>query len=74
VKALTGKRVLDLRHGCAAVLRLTKRAVRDSLGVPFHQALSQLEDLYHDELMATEDAAEGLRAFTEKRPPVWTDR
>jgi cyclohexa-1,5-dienecarbonyl-CoA hydratase len=58
----------------AAVLRLTKRAVRESLGLPFHQALSQLEDLYHYELMATEDAAEGLRAFTEKRPPVWTNR
>jgi cyclohexa-1,5-dienecarbonyl-CoA hydratase len=58
----------------AAVLRLTKRAVRESLGLPFHQALGQLEDLYHYELMATEDAAEGLRAFTEKRPPVWTDR
>ena len=58
----------------AAVLRLTKRAVRESMRLPFHQALSQLEDLYHYELMATEDAAEGLRAFTEKRPPVWTDR
>jgi len=58
----------------AAVLRLTKRAVRESLGLPFHQALSQLEDLYLYELMATEDAAEGLRAFTEKRPPVWADR
>jgi cyclohexa-1,5-dienecarbonyl-CoA hydratase len=58
----------------AAVLRLTKRAVRESLGVPFHQALSQLDDLYHYELMATEDAAEGLRAFTEKRRPVWVDR
>ncbi len=58
----------------AAVLRLTKRAVRESLGLPFHLALSQLEDLYQYELMATEDAAEGLRAFSEKRPPVWSDR
>ena len=58
----------------AAVLRLTKRAVRESLGLPFHLALSQLEDLYQYELMATEDAAEGLRAFAEKRRPVWSDR
>jgi cyclohexa-1,5-dienecarbonyl-CoA hydratase len=58
----------------SVVLRLTKRAVRESLGQPFHQALCQLEDLYHYELMATEDAAEGLRAFAEKRPPVWKDR
>jgi len=58
----------------AAVLRLTKRAVRQSLGLPFHVALSQLEDLYQYELMATEDAAEGLRAFAEKRRPVWADQ
>jgi cyclohexa-1,5-dienecarbonyl-CoA hydratase len=58
----------------AAILRLTKRAVREGLGLPFHQSLGQLEDLYHYELMATEDASEGLRAFTEKRPPLWTDR
>jgi cyclohexa-1,5-dienecarbonyl-CoA hydratase len=58
----------------AAVLRLTKRAVRQSLGLPLDLALGQLEDLYHYELMATEDAQEGLRAFAEKRPPLWKDR
>jgi cyclohexa-1,5-dienecarbonyl-CoA hydratase len=58
----------------AVVLRLTKRAVRESLGVPFRLALSQLEDIYQYELMATEDAAEGLRAFAEKRRPVWSDK
>ena len=57
-----------------AVLRLTKRAVRESLGVPFHLALSQLEDLYQYQLMATEDASEGLRAFVAKRPPLWSNR
>jgi cyclohexa-1,5-dienecarbonyl-CoA hydratase len=56
------------------VLRLTKRAVTESLGAPFDGALSALEDLYRYELMATEDAAEGLRAFLEKRPPIWKDR
>jgi cyclohexa-1,5-dienecarbonyl-CoA hydratase len=63
-----------LRAQSAPVLRLTKRAVRDSLGAPFDEALTMLEELYHDELMATEDAAEGLRAFVEKRTPVWKDR
>jgi cyclohexa-1,5-dienecarbonyl-CoA hydratase len=56
------------------VLRLTKRAVLESLGVSFEAALSTVEDLYRYELMATEDAAEGLRAFLEKRAPVWRDR
>lgn len=58
----------------AAVLRLTKRAVRAAEGRPFDEALSTLEELYHGELMATADAEEGLRAFLEKRPPVWRER
>jgi cyclohexa-1,5-dienecarbonyl-CoA hydratase len=58
----------------AVVLRLTKRAVRDSLGLPFDRAIGPLENLYHGELMTTEDAMEGLRAFIEKRKPVWKNR
>lgn len=62
------------RAQSAVVLRLAKRAVREALGAPFDQALATLEALYRYELMATEDAAEGLRAFVEKRKPVWKDR
>jgi cyclohexa-1,5-dienecarbonyl-CoA hydratase len=62
------------RARSAAVLRLTKRAVTESLDTPFEDALGALEDLYRYELMTTEDAAEGLRAFLEKRTPVWRDR
>ncbi|MBI4242349.1 MAG: enoyl-CoA hydratase/isomerase family protein [Candidatus Rokubacteria bacterium] len=58
----------------AAVLRLTKRAVREAGIDNFELALVRLEDLYFDELMRTEDAAEGLRAFVEKRPPAWKHR
>jgi cyclohexa-1,5-dienecarbonyl-CoA hydratase len=58
----------------AAVLRLTKRAVRESLGLPFHLGLSQLEEIYQYQLMAMEDAEEGLRAFAEKRAPLWVNR
>ena len=63
-----------LRSSSAAVLRLTKRAVRESLGLTFEQGLAALEDLYQYELMTTADAQEGLRAFVEKRKPVWQDR
>lgn len=62
------------RAQSAIVLRLTKRAVREALGLGFAPALAGLEDLYHYELMTTADAAEGLRAFMEKRKPVWQDR
>ena len=57
----------------AAVLHLTKRALRERLGLSFHPGLSRLEDLYRYELMAIEDAHEGLRAFAEKRKPVWSN-
>jgi cyclohexa-1,5-dienecarbonyl-CoA hydratase len=62
------------RAQSAAVLRLTRRAVIEASGMPFDAGLAALEDLYRYELMATEDAAEGLRAFLEKRKPVWRDR
>jgi cyclohexa-1,5-dienecarbonyl-CoA hydratase len=58
----------------AALLRLGKRALRETLDRPFDEALAFLEDVYQYELMATEDAREGLRAVSEQRPPIWRDR
>jgi cyclohexa-1,5-dienecarbonyl-CoA hydratase len=58
----------------AAILRLTKQAVRRAQGDRFDAALSELEEMYLRRLMQTEDAEEGLRAFLAKRPPVWKDR
>jgi len=54
------------------VLRLAKRAVVRSVGAPLGDALRSVERLYLDELMRLSDAREGLNAFMEKRPPVWT--
>jgi cyclohexa-1,5-dienecarbonyl-CoA hydratase len=58
----------------AAILRLTKQAVRRGQGDRFDAALSELEEMYLWQLMQTEDAEEGLRAFLAKRSPVWKDR
>ena len=58
----------------SAVLRIAKRAIRDADRLDFDEGLATLEELYHDELMATSDAEEGLRAFVEKRRPVWRHR
>jgi cyclohexa-1,5-dienecarbonyl-CoA hydratase len=55
----------------AASLRFATRAVRADLTARIRAELPVLEALYVDELMATADANEGLRAFLEKRPPVW---
>lgn len=50
--------------------RLTKQLV-DSVGVPWDESM-QLQDTLLAEVLATEDANEGTRAFLEKRPPVWS--
>ncbi len=55
-------------------LRLTKRAVDQSLYTNVIEGISATEKLYLGELMKTEDAQEGLNAFLEKRKPVWKNR
>jgi enoyl-CoA hydratase/carnithine racemase len=40
----------------------------------FDKGLARAEQIYLDELMKTEDAQEGIRAFVEKRKPVWVGR
>jgi cyclohexa-1,5-dienecarbonyl-CoA hydratase len=56
----------------AIALRLARRAVLQGDG--FEERLAAAEALFLGALMRTEDAAEGLRAFLEKRPPSWRDR
>ncbi len=42
--------------------------------LPWADDLDTVERLYLDELMSSADAAEGMAAFLEKRPPVWKHR
>jgi enoyl-CoA hydratase/carnithine racemase len=54
-------------------IRRTKYAQHRAAAMSFDEALAYLESQIA--IMAlTEDAAEGRRAFNEKRPPVWTGR
>jgi cyclohexa-1,5-dienecarbonyl-CoA hydratase len=61
------------RHS-GAVLRLAKKATLEGLRDDVGGGLKRIEGIYLDELMKTADANEGLRAFLEKRKPVWKDR
>jgi cyclohexa-1,5-dienecarbonyl-CoA hydratase len=55
------------------VLKLTKEAILEGLNDDMDQGLKSIEGIYIDRLMKTHDAAEGLRAFLEKRRPDWKD-
>ena len=56
------------------ILEMTKRAVDTGLYRPCMEAISRAEVLYMNEMMKTEDAGEGLKAFLEKRTPVWKNK
>lgn len=56
------------------VLRLARRAVLEGWDTQVERGLGRIEEIYLRDLMATEDAREGLQAFLEKREPVWKER
>jgi cyclohexa-1,5-dienecarbonyl-CoA hydratase len=60
-----------LRDLSASSLAMTRMALDLGAGSSFQSALAEVEDLYLNELMKTEDAQEGVRAFMEKRKPEW---
>ncbi len=63
-----------LREHSAVALEAMRRAIDTGRGRSFEDALALVENLYLNELMKTEDAREGVRAFMEKRKPAWRNR
>jgi len=61
----------DFLPRSASALRYAALAVRRPLMHALAQELPMLERLYLQDLMSEPDAAEGIRAFLEKRPPRW---
>ncbi len=56
------------------VLRITKKAIKAGKARSSLATLGEIEKIYLNELMATHDANEGLKAFLDKRKPVWEER
>jgi len=56
----------------SAALGLAKKASSPWEGLQFEEMLERSERIYLDELMRTHGAQEGIRAFLEKCPPIWS--
>jgi cyclohexa-1,5-dienecarbonyl-CoA hydratase len=67
----TAKRLAELSP---LSLSLSKKAMYVWQASHFDKGLAQAEKIYLSELIKSEDAQEGIRAFLEKRTPRWTGR
>lgn len=64
----------DLRGNSGAVLRIAVKGLRELSLRSFSDDLRRSETIYLYELLPTQDAAEGIQAFLEKRQPRWSHR
>jgi enoyl-CoA hydratase len=51
-------------------IRLARKLIREADQTPLTEGIQNERDAFHD-LFGTEDRREGMRAFVEKRSPVW---
>jgi cyclohexa-1,5-dienecarbonyl-CoA hydratase len=66
--------VQRFQEASAPIVQLARRAIAGGQDLPYEEAVRHAEDVYLNQLLATQDVEEGLRAVAEKRKPVWKDR
>jgi cyclohexa-1,5-dienecarbonyl-CoA hydratase len=64
----------ELRGKSGAVLRLALKGLRELSLKTFCDDLQRSESIYRNELLRSQDAAEGVQAFLQKRKPHWLNR
>ncbi len=74
LQAVVESRIAELARLSPAALAVTKKACYAWDAVHFDKGLARAEKIYLEELMKTEDAREGIRAFMEKRQAEWTGK
>jgi acetyl-CoA C-acetyltransferase len=55
-------------------VRVSLRIMEETRGIPDVVAAVEHPSTALDDLMASDDALEGMTAFAEKRPPRWRNR
>jgi cyclohexa-1,5-dienecarbonyl-CoA hydratase len=71
----TNSVLAKLRELSSSSVTITRAALElGAAGGNLDSALEKLESFYLNDLMRTEDAQEGVRAFMEKRKPVWRNK
>jgi cyclohexa-1,5-dienecarbonyl-CoA hydratase len=66
--------VAQLLRLSPAALSVAKKASYAWDSMHFDKGLARAEKVYFEDLMKTQDAQEGIRAFLEKRPPKWSGK
>ncbi len=66
--------VRELTQLSSGSLAVTKKAFFAWDAVHFDRGLARAEKIYLEDLMKTDDAQEGIRAFMEKRPAKWAGK
>ena len=68
------KLIGEIKTSSPLIIRLTKRAVKENLDKDFAHAMANVSDLFLKTLMKTEDTAEGMQSYFERRKPEWKNR
>jgi len=73
-ETLVGECMQRVSHLSPAAIAVAKKALYSWDAIHFDKGLMRAEQIYHDELMKTADAQEGIAAFIERRRPKWTGK
>lgn len=69
----TDRWVKDILRSAPLAVRAIKEAARRGRELPFEDRMYMARDVAN-RILASDDSREGIRAFAEKRQPVWTGR
>jgi len=72
--AVVEETISQLKVLSSSALAHAKKSIYAWDAIHFDKGLARAEKVYLEELIATEDAREGISAYLEKRSPKWTGR